>query len=116
MEGPLALSAAIPQSGSGDSLDPEAVVEYLTDVLYATLGASRDELQSYGSLLSPELLSDTLQKCARFSQQSQTGLYVHQVLSITAAAKQVNGVNGVSGIYAENDLSRFLYTNCRKTQ
>ena len=91
MEGPLVLPEATPQNGLRASLDPEAIVGYLTDVLYATLGATRDELQQYGCLLSPDMLGDSLQTCAKFSQQPQAGLYIHQILRPKEDAKQVNG-------------------------
>ena len=97
MEGPLVLPGATPKSGSGDPIEPEAIVDYLTDVLYATLGATKNELQSYGNILSHEVSNDTLRKCAKFSQESQTALYIQQVLNVAEAAKQVNGVNGASG-------------------
>ena len=97
MEGPLVLPEAMPKNGSGASIKPEAIVEYITDVLYATLGATKSELQSHANLLSHEIVSDTLRKCAKFSQESQTALYIQQVLNVTEAAKQVNEVNGASG-------------------
>lgn len=97
MERPLVLPEAMPNNGSKESIEPEAIVEYLTDILYATLGATKHELCSDGNILSHEIFNDTLRKCAKFSQESQTALYIQQVLNVTEVTKQANGVNGNAG-------------------
>lgn len=71
------------------SIDPNLVVEYLASVLEITLGASRQDLEKDGSLLSKTKHSDTVQRCTRFATESQTALYVQKDV---AAAESVDGV------------------------
>lgn len=78
----LVASPASPTNGtttnSFSTIDPIEVVEYLAQVLQITLGATREDLQSFGSLLSKSKYSDTVQRCARFATESQTALYVQK--------------------------------------
>ena len=72
------------------SLDPTLLLDYLVNLLEATLGAKRDQLESHGSLLSRSNYADTLQRCTRFARESQVALYVQRdVVSVDA----VNGSN-----------------------
>ena len=57
-------------------VDPDVVVRHLTDLLEVTLGASIEDLESAGSLLSPSSKHDTLQRCTKFASASQVALYV----------------------------------------
>jgi len=65
--------------------DPSVVVQYLTDVLQVTLGASRKDLESAGSMLSKGKYSETVQRCTRFASESQVALYVQKDLVATEA-------------------------------
>jgi dynein heavy chain 1 len=78
--------------------DPYAVVRYLTDVLQVTLGASKRDLETTGSLLSKAKYSETVQKCTRFASESQVALYVQQDIF---SAEEPNG--------AESDEGRLLH-------
>lgn len=69
--------------------DPNVVVQYLTDVLRVTLGATKRDLEASGSLLSKAKYSETVQKCTRFVSESQVALYVQQ--DIFSAAEESNG-------------------------
>lgn len=79
--------------------DANVVVQYLTEVLQVTLGASKRDLESTGSLLSKAKYSETVQRCTRFASDSQVALYVQQDL---VGAEEPNG-NG-----AENGDGRCL--------
>jgi dynein heavy chain 1, cytosolic len=60
------------------TIDPNLVVEYLASVLQSTLGASRQDLENVGSLLSKSRYTDTVQRCTRFATESQAALYVQK--------------------------------------
>lgn len=77
-------------SSSLPSIDPILIVEHLVAVLEVTLGATRKELESVGSLLSKSRYSDTVQRCTRFASESQTALYVQK--DVVAE----NGSNGAA--------------------
>ena len=76
------------------SLDTSSVVDYLVDVLGVTLGASPEDLERPGSLLSRSKKDDTIQRCTRFASDSQVVLYVQKD---SVAADHANGVNGSLG-------------------
>ncbi|KAF2742258.1 cytoplasmic dynein-like protein 1 heavy chain 1 [Sporormia fimetaria CBS 119925] len=80
MEGPLSPGAANGSmrtpSPTPPAVDPQTIVDYLEKLLEVNLGASQDDLRAPESLLSSEKLHDTLQRCTRFTQESQTVLYV----------------------------------------
>ncbi|MBE3041614.1 hypothetical protein IMZ48_03345 [Candidatus Bathyarchaeota archaeon] len=59
-------------------LDPSKLVEHLAAVVGSTLGASREELESLGSLLHESRMSDTTQRCLRFATDTQQHLYVQK--------------------------------------
>lgn len=69
-------------------VDPNVVVQYLSEVLQVTLGASKEDLESTGSLLSKAKYSETVQRCTRFASDSQTALYVQKDL---VSAEEPNG-------------------------
>lgn len=84
----------VPPPNHSNSIDPNLVVDHLVDVLTITLGASRDDLEGPGNLLSRSKRSETIQRCTRFALESQVVLYI-QKESVSADA--TNGVNGTSG-------------------
>lgn len=65
------------------TMDPARVIDHLTKLLEAALGASRDELEAPGSLLSKSRYSDTLQRCTRFTNEAQMSLYIQKDLPAT---------------------------------
>ena len=65
------------------TLNPDLLVDYLTQVLSVTVGATERELRAAGSLLSKARASDTRQKCSRFAAEPIVVLY---------ASKDVVGV------------------------
>ncbi|KAI4119433.1 MAG: hypothetical protein LQ345_000679 [Seirophora villosa] len=85
------------------AIDPETVVQHLTDLLEVTLGASSEDLQGYDSLLSPSRKQDTLQRCTRFASESQVALYVQK----DVVESESNGVEANdSSLNGEIELSR----------
>ncbi|KAF1990825.1 hypothetical protein K402DRAFT_460233 [Aulographum hederae CBS 113979] len=82
MDGPVVIpptgANGISDSNLLPSLDPQVLVDHLSNVLKITLGATQDELEAPASLLSPSKLSDTLQRCSRFASENQTALYVQK--------------------------------------
>lgn len=80
MEGPVASPGAnsIPSSNPFPAIDPALLVEYLRELLSVTLGASREDLEGPGSLLSKSRYSDTVQRCTRFATESQLVLYIQK--------------------------------------
>ena len=59
-------------------INPDLVVRYLVDLLEIILGASTEDLQNKGSILSESKKSDTVQRCTRFASESQVALYVQK--------------------------------------
>jgi dynein heavy chain 1, cytosolic len=82
---------------SNPTLDPQVIFDYLTEVLSANLGASKDDLEASGSLLSSSSTPDTLQRCQRFAAESQPGLYVQK--STVDGPAETDGINGDSGMF-----------------
>jgi dynein heavy chain 1 len=83
-------------------VDPTLIVDYLASVLEITLGATRKDLEKYGSLLSPDSRPHTIQRCTRFASENQVALYVTKEIATTGA---IDGVlDGPS-----NSSLRFAY-------
>ena len=89
--GPLASpSSTLP----GNPIDAQLVVDHLVDLLGVTLGASPEDLEGHGSLLSKAKKAETISRCQRFASDTQTVLYV---LKDLIPLEHANGVNGSSG-------------------
>ena len=67
-----------PSSPAPAFINPDTVVRYLADLLEIILGASTEDLESEGSILSESKKSDTVQRCTRFASESQVALYVQK--------------------------------------
>ena len=68
-----------PSSSPGPAIiNPDLVVRYLVDILEILLGASTQDLESKGSILSETKKSDTVQRCTRFASESQVALYLQK--------------------------------------
>jgi len=79
---PLQVNGAsdhpLPSSQLGQSLDPEILINYLSLLLSVTLGASQDDLEGSGSLLSAEEVPHTVKLCTRFLSEAQVALYAQK--------------------------------------
>ena len=84
-----------PSPHSSANINPNIVVEHLIDLLGVTLGASTEDLEGAGSLLSESKRSDTVQRCTRFASESQVALYVKKEAVRT---DQANGVYEIQGM------------------
>lgn len=71
------------------TMDPARVVEHLAQLLEAALGATREELEAPGSLLSTARYSDTLQRCTRFANDALVSMYIQK--DIIATPQLENG-------------------------
>ncbi len=91
---PSPLTSPVPQYGAG--ADANTVVDHLINLLEVTLGASLEDLEAPGSLLSKAKKADTVSRCQRFGAENQAVLYVQKDLIST---EETNGVNGSSGLY-----------------
>lgn len=85
-----------PSSVLSTTIDPSIVVRHLVDLLEITLGASTEDLESQGSLLSESKRHDTVQRCTRFASEPQVALYVLKDVVLTD--QSTDPQNG-SGIY-----------------
>ena len=74
-------------SSPGPVINPDLVLQYLVDLLEVILGASTEDLESKGSILSESKKSDTVQRCTRFASESQVALYIQK----DATSKMPNG-------------------------
>jgi dynein heavy chain 1 len=71
------------------TVDSELLIRHLVSVLELTLGASREDLEGKGSLLSNAKRNDTVQRCLRFASEAQVALYVQKD---TIPAEASNGL------------------------
>lgn len=79
-----------PSSIPTTTIDPNVLVQHLVDLLEITLGASKDDLENTGSLLSESKRLDTIQRCTRFASEPQVALYV---LKDIISTDQSNGAH-----------------------
>lgn len=66
------------------TMDSARVVEHLAHLLEAALGATREELEAPGSLLSTARYPDTLQRCTRFANDILVSMYIQKELPATS--------------------------------
>lgn len=81
------------------AMDPALVVDHLAHLLEAALGATREELEAPGSLLSKSRYSDTLQRCTRFTNDSLVSLYIQKDLPATPQLENGDGESSMSMRY-----------------
>ena len=79
----LGANGHTPSSSSSTNIDPNVVVRHLVELLETTLGASTEDLESPGSLLSGSKRHDTVQRCTRFASEPQNVLYVLKDIVVT---------------------------------
>ena len=95
----------VPHPNHSTSIDPNLVVDYLVEVLGITLGASLEDLENAGSLLSRSRKSETIQRCTRFALESQVVLYVQKEFAPAAETNGINGISGKGSSYSRSNLS-----------
>ena len=82
------LNGHVPSPDPDGTFHSDTLVQHLADLVEVTLGASIDDLQRPGSLLSITERSDTARRCTRFASESLVAIYVQKTL---ADIQQVNG-------------------------
>ncbi|ETS83032.1 Dynein heavy chain [Pestalotiopsis fici W106-1] len=97
---PMANGVSSPPSPLA-SIDPSKLVEHLAAVVTIALGATREDLERDGNLLSPGNRTDTLQRCARFASDSQVALYIQ---------KEIVPVSEEAEDPEDNAMSAHFYT------
>ncbi|KAF2279064.1 uncharacterized protein EI97DRAFT_465408 [Westerdykella ornata] len=113
MEGPLAPGTSNgirTPSPAPLTTDPQILLDYLTKLLEVNLGASEADLRAPGSLLSPSRLQDTLQRCTRFAQESQTVLYVLKERLDETRIDQQDTLNGIPARYSYTLSSELTFS------
>ena len=83
-----------PSSEPHVSIDPNLIVQHLAGLLEVTLGASEEDLERAGSLLSESKKQETILRCTRFASEPQVALYVQKIFIPT---EQSNGINEAPG-------------------
>ncbi|KAH1986634.1 hypothetical protein KXV74_009576 [Aspergillus fumigatus] len=96
------VSNGVPAPAQASFVDSAALIQYLVDVLQATLGALKTELESTGSLLSEAKYSETVQRCTRFASESQVALYVQKDLVASEGTNAAEDGEASSVQYAYN--------------
>ncbi|MCJ1472503.1 hypothetical protein MMC13_001151 [Lambiella insularis] len=99
----------VPSSDVADYIDPNRVVQHLVDVLEVTLGASRNDLDSVGSLLSGSKRSETVQRCTKFAAEPQVVLYVQKDLAPLQITNGHNNSSELSSQYTYNLSSEISF-------
>ena len=82
------LNGHVPSPDPDGAFHSDTLVQHLVDLVELTLGASTDDLERPGSLLSATERSDTVRRCTRFASESLVAIYVQKNL---ADIQQVNG-------------------------
>lgn len=101
-----------PSSSRPGVIDPELVVRYLVDLLEIMLGASTEDLENKGSILSESKKSDTVQRCTRFASESQVALYVQKdVIFPDAPHGRANG-HVSSGMPHPTQVLHHIFAKC----
>ena len=88
-----------PSSIPSSTIDPSLIVRHLVDLLEIVLGASAEDLESHGSLLSELKRHDTLQRCTRFASEPQVA--VLYVLKDVFVASQPGDTQSIPGTCLE---------------
>lgn len=88
---PSSPSLASPSLPNGAVIDGAVIVDHLSQLLEITLGATPEDLQAPGSLLSAAKREETIQRCQRFGSENQIALYVQKDLASSSSSSAVVG-------------------------
>ena len=75
------LNGHVPSPDPDGAFHSDTLVQHLADLVEVTLGASTDDLERPGSLLSSTERSDTVRRCTRFASESMVAIYVQKSLT-----------------------------------
>ncbi|OAA61317.1 dynein heavy chain, cytosolic (DYHC) [Cordyceps fumosorosea ARSEF 2679] len=76
------------------TIEPERVLDHLVAVCQVALGATKEELEQPGSLLSSSWHAETVARCTRFANDNQNVLYIQKDVAASSAADA--GSDGVA--------------------
>lgn len=97
----------IPSPTPPASIDSTLFLRHLASLLEITLGASREDLEAKGSLLSDVKRNDTIQRCMRFTSDSQVAVYIQKDLTGSASLNgDSNGYNSTGWDIARVQVRR----------
>ena len=88
------------------AIHADLVVQHLVDLLEITLGATTEDLQGKGSILSEGKKEETLQRCTRFASESQVALYVQKDVVTIDLPNGVSNGHSFSGMLRYPCLSK----------
>ena len=100
---PLQCLTAMALRLTPEVADPFAVLEHIANLIEASLGAARKELEAVGSLLSKNQQADTLEKCAQFAADTQVALYAQK----DRREEMING-------HGDSPKIKYIYTLSRQ--
>jgi len=84
-------------------IHPRLVLDYLTPLLEAALGARREELTAPGSLLSDSQRANTESRCLRFASDSAVALYIQKDIVPISSLENGNGEQRMPTCSASED-------------
>ncbi|KAM3486950.1 hypothetical protein MY8738_000076 [Beauveria namnaoensis] len=67
------------------TIEPERVLDHLVAVCQVALGASKEELEQPGNLLSSSRHAETVARCTRFATENQNVLYIQKDVATSSA-------------------------------
>lgn len=77
-------------------VNPARVVDHLTALLEAALGATRAELEGPNSLLHKSRYADTVHRCTRFASDALVALYIQKDLAPATSLENGTTDQGMS--------------------
>ncbi|KJK92867.1 Dynein, heavy chain [Metarhizium anisopliae BRIP 53284] len=81
------------------TIDPERVVEHLAAVCQVALGATREDLEQPGNLLHNSRYSETVSRCTRFANDTQSVLYIQKDIANSSTVENGTDATVPSSFY-----------------
>ncbi|KAG6036640.1 Dynein heavy chain cytoplasmic [Claviceps citrina] len=82
------------------TIEPERLVEHLAAVCQVALGATREELEQPGNLLHKSCYSETVSRCTRFANDTQSVLYIQKDLVHSSVAENASDISSPASLNA----------------
>lgn len=76
------------------TIEPERVLDHLVAVCQVALGASKEELEQPGNLLSSSRHAETVARCTRFATENQNVLYIQKDVATSSAVDAGSDIAG----------------------
>lgn len=84
------------------TIDPERIVDHLAAVCQIALGASREDLAQSGNILHKSRYSETVARCTRFANDTQSVLYIQKDIAASSAIENGTDTAGWSFLACSN--------------